>query len=133
MLFVDLDNFKQVNDQYGHEAGNEVLRTAARDCTSHIRSTDLAARYGGDEFVLVLVRTRADGAVGVADKVRATVEQRGRGLGYPEGLVTVSIGVAEFVPGRGPESEDVLVAADRALYRAKAAGRNQVATGETLK
>ena len=132
VLFVDLDNFKQVNDHYGHEAGNEVLRSAARDCTAHIRSTDLAARYGGDEFVLVLVRTRADGAVGVADKVRAGVEQRGRGLGYPAGLVTVSIGVAEFVPGRGPESEDVLVAADRALYRAKAAGRNQVATGETL-
>src|SRR5204863_9673457 len=75
----------------------------------------------------------AGGAGGVADNGRASVEQRGRGLGYPEGLVTVSIGVAEFVPGRGPESEDVLVAADRALYRAKAAGRDQVATGETLK
>src|SRR5207245_9445643 len=90
----------------------------------------LAARYGGDEFVLVLVRTRVDGALGVADKVRATIEATGRSLGYPEGLVTVSIGVAEFVPGRGPETEDVLVAADRALYRAKASGRNQVATGE---
>jgi diguanylate cyclase (GGDEF)-like protein len=130
VLFVDLDHFKQVNDEFGHEAGNEVLRGTARDCAAHIRSTDLAARYGGDEFVLVLVRTRVDGAVGVGDKVRSTVEAMGRGLGYPEGLVTVSIGVAEYVPGRGPETEDVLVAADRALYRAKAAGRNQVATGE---
>ncbi len=76
------------------------------------------------------MRTRVDGALGVADKVRATVEGMGRTLGYPEGLVTVSVGVAEFVPGRGPETEDVLVAADRALYRAKASGRNQVATGE---
>ncbi len=130
VLFVDLDNFKKVNDEFGHEAGNEVLRGAARECGAHIRSTDLAARYGGDEFVLVLVRTRVEGALGVADKVRATVEGMGRTLGYPEGLVTVSVGVAEFVPGRGPETEDVLVAADRALYRAKAAGRNQVATGD---
>src|SRR6266480_51549 len=130
VLFVDLDNFKKVNDEFGHEAGNEVLRGAARECTAHIRTTDLAARYGGDEFVLVLVRTRVDGALGVADKVRATVEGMGRTLGYSEGLVTVSVGVAEFVPGRGPETEDVLVAADRALYRAKASGRNQVATGE---
>jgi len=130
VLFVDLDNFKQVNDQFGHEAGNEVLRSSARACGSHIRSTDLAARYGGDEFVLVLVHTGAEGAGGVAEKVRASVAATGRSLGYPEGLVTVSIGVAEFVPGRGPETEDVLVAADRALYRAKASGRNQVATGE---
>src|SRR6266478_1776966 len=130
VLFVDLDNFKKVNDEFGHEAGNEVLRGAAKQCGAHIRTTDLAARYGGDEFVLVLVRTKVDGALGVADKVRATVEGMGRTLGYPEGLVTVSVGVAEFVPGRGPETEDVLVAADRALYRAKASGRNQVATGE---
>jgi len=130
VLFVDLDNFKQVNDQYGHEAGNEVLRSAARACGSHIRSTDLAARYGGDEFVLVLVHTGVEGARGVAEKVRTSVAATGRSLSYPEGLVTVSIGVAEFLPGRGPETEDVLVAADRALYRAKASGRNQVATGE---
>jgi diguanylate cyclase (GGDEF)-like protein len=129
VLFVDLDNFKQVNDQFGHEAGNEVLRGAARECGSHIRSTDLAARYGGDEFVMVLVRTGVEGASGVAEKVRAGVEAMGRRAGYPEGLVTVSIGVAEFTPGRGPQTEDVLVEADRALYRAKASGRNQVATG----
>src|SRR5439155_83979 len=127
---VDLAHFKQVNDQFGHEAGNEVLRLAAQDCSAHIRSTDLAARYGGDEFVLVLVRTGMDGALGVADKVRSSVEAMGERLGYAKGLVTASVGVAEFVPGRGPETEDVLVAADRALYRAKASGRNQVATGE---
>ena len=130
VLFVDLDNFKQVNDQFGHEAGNEVLRHAAQACGTHIRGTDLAARYGGDEFVLVLVHTAVEGARGVAEKVRASVEVMGRRMDYPEGLVTASIGVAEFAPGRAPATEDVLVAADRALYRAKAAGRNQVATGE---
>src|SRR5213592_3023051 len=130
VLFVDLDNFKQVNDQFGHEAGNEVLRRTALECGSHMRHTDLAARYGGDEFVMVLVTTGVEGAVGVAEKVRSGVEGMGRRVGYPPGLVTVSIGVAEFAPGRGPAAEDVLVAADRALYRAKAAGRNQVAMGE---
>ncbi len=130
VLFVDLDHFKQVNDDFGHEAGNDVLRGAARECNAHIRVTDLAARYGGDEFVLVLVRTGVEGALGVADKVRTGVEVMGREMRYPDGLVTVSIGVAEYAPGRGPGTEDVLVAADRALYKAKAAGRNQVATGD---
>jgi diguanylate cyclase (GGDEF)-like protein len=128
VLFMDLDNFKQVNDRFGHEAGNEVLRSTAKECGAHIRSTDLAGRYGGDEFVIVLVATGQDGARGVGEKVRAAVQAIGLGLGYPEGLVTASIGVAEYRPDK--EDEDVLVAADRALYRAKAGGRNQVATGE---
>ncbi|MGH7529393.1 MAG: diguanylate cyclase [Gemmatimonadales bacterium] len=124
VLFLDLDNFKQVNDRFGHEAGNEVLRRTARACAEHIRSTDLAGRYGGDEFVVVLVGTGAEGACRVGEKVRAAVQAGGEALGYPAGLVTASIGVAEYRPNR--ETEDVLVAADRALYRAKAAGRNQV-------
>ncbi len=129
VLFVDLDNFKQVNDKFGHEAGNEVLKAAAQELGAVVRSADFAARYGGDEFVVLLVRTAAEGARGVAEKVRGRVEAMGRRLGYPVGLVTASIGVAGFDPG-GAEQEDVLVAADRALYRAKAAGRNQVATGD---
>jgi len=128
VLFLDLDNFKQVNDQFGHEAGNEVLRLTARECGAHIRSTDVAGRYGGDEFVIVLVGTGRDGAVVVGEKVCGAVQEIGARLGYPAGLVTASIGVAEYRPDK--EEEDVLVAADRALYRAKAAGRNQVAMGE---
>ncbi|MGH7606403.1 MAG: diguanylate cyclase, partial [Gemmatimonadales bacterium] len=128
VLFLDLDNFKQVNDRFGHEAGNEVLRRTARACGRHIRSTDLAGRYGGDEFVVVLVGTGVEGARMVGEKVRAAVQEAGEQLDYPAGLVTASIGVAEYRPNQ--EDDDVLVAADRALYRAKAAGRNQVATGE---
>lgn len=129
VLFVDMDNFKQVNDQYGHEAGNAVLRRAARELLGIVRSTDFAARYGGDEFVVLLVRTGLDGARRVAEEVREKVAQAGRALGYPPELVTVSIGVAAYAPWEGSE-EDVLVAADRALYRAKATGRNRVSIGE---
>jgi len=129
VLFVDLDNFKQVNDRYGHEAGNTVLRMAARELQAVIRSADFAARYGGDEFVTLLMRTGLDGARGVAEKMRVRVEAAGKEMGYPPGLVTVSIGVAEYTP-QEEDREDVLVAADRALYRAKAAGRNLVALGD---
>ena len=128
VLFIDLDHFKQVNDQFGHEAGNEVLRGAAREVLAAIRTADFAARYGGDEFVVILVRTGLSGAAGVAEKLRERVVALGGELGYPRGFVGVSIGVAEYRL-EGAEHEDVLVAADRALYRAKAGGRNQVATG----
>ena len=126
VLFLDLDNFKQVNDRFGHEAGNALLKATARQCDKHIRLTDVAGRYGGDEFVAVLVGTGEEGARVVADKMRVAVEELGLGMGYPTGLVTASIGVAEYSPTK--KEEDVLVAADRALYRAKAGGRNRVAT-----
>jgi len=93
-----------------------------------IRTADFAARYGGDEFVVILVRTGLSGAVGVAEKLRERVVALGAELGYPKGFIGVSIGVAEYRL-EASEHEDVLVAADRALYRAKAGGRNQVATG----
>lgn len=129
LLFIDLDNFKQVNDRFGHTAGNEVLRRTANECQGVIRTTDLAARYGGDEFVVVLVRTRLEGGRRVAEKIRTGVEAFGRHLAYPDGLVTVSVGVAEYLPDQADE-QDVLVVADRALYRAKSAGRNQVIAGD---
>ncbi len=129
LLFIDLDNFKQINDRFGHTAGNEVLRRTANECQGVIRTTDLAARYGGDEFVVVLVRTRLEGGRRVAEKIRTGVEVFGRHLSYPDGLVTVSVGVAEYLPDQADE-QDVLVVADRALYRAKAAGRNQVVAGD---
>src|SRR6059036_4180766 len=127
VLFIDLDNFKRVNDNFGHEAGNAVLRETARRCSAHLRATDLAGRYGGDEFVVVLVGTGEEGGRGVAEKIRAAVQEAGVEMGYPADLVTASIGVAEYRSEK--KEEDVLVAADRALYRAKGAGRNQVATG----
>jgi diguanylate cyclase (GGDEF)-like protein len=126
VLFLDLDRFKLVNDQYGHEAGNEVLRAVAGEIRQAVRASDIAARYGGDEFVVILTRTDLEGGCRVAEALRAGIEGVGRRLGYPPGLVTVSVGLTEFDP-REPIEGDLLVSADRALYRAKTAGRNVVA------
>jgi diguanylate cyclase (GGDEF)-like protein len=125
LLFLDLDSFKQVNDTYGHEAGNVILQAVAGEVRSAVRASDVAARYGGDEFVVILTRTDLHGAARVAEALRAGIEGVGRRLGYPAGCVTVSVGVAEFDPRR-PAEGDLLVTADRALYRAKAAGRNLI-------
>lgn len=126
LLFLDLDRFKDVNDRYGHEAGNEVLRSVAEEIRSAVRASDLAARYGGDEFVVILTRTDHAGANRVAEALRAGIEGIGRRLGYGVGTVTVSVGVAEYDPA-APSEGDLLLLADRALYHAKASGRNLVA------
>lgn len=126
VLFLDLDSFKDVNDRYGHEAGNEILRAVAGEIRHAVRASDVAARYGGDEFVVILTRTDLAGASRVAEQLRGRIEEIGRRLGYVSALVTASIGVAEFDP-RQPSDGDLLVTADRALYRAKAAGRNIIA------
>ncbi len=122
VLFLDLDRLKQVNDQFGHEAGNEVLKEVAHEIRAAVRASDLAARYGGDEFVVILTRTDLLGAERVAEALRRGVETVGQRMGF---AVTVSIGIAEYDPDR-PSGGDLLVNADRALYRAKAAGRNTV-------
>jgi diguanylate cyclase (GGDEF)-like protein len=96
ILFLDLDRFKQVNDQFGHEAGNDILRAVAEEIRSAVRASDVAARYGGDEFVVILTRTDLAGAARVGEALRAGIEGIGRRLGYPTGMITVSIGVAEY-------------------------------------
>jgi diguanylate cyclase (GGDEF)-like protein len=127
VLFIDLDHFKVVNDRFGHEAGNDVLRAVAGEIHSAVRASDLAARYGGDEFVVILTRTDLAGANRVAEALRAGIEGVGRRMGYEVGLITASVGVAEYNPAR-PSEADLMVLADRALYTAKAAGKNMVGT-----
>jgi len=126
VLFIDLDRLKELNDTLGHERGNQALRGVAEEIRQTIRTTDMAARYGGDEFVVLLTRTDRAGALRVADAVRERVEQANDRLGFAPGQVSVSIGVAEYdpaMPGEGP----LLEQADRALYLAKSAGRNTIA------
>lgn len=127
VLMLDLDRFKVVNDTYGHQAGDEALRLVARTLARTIRRSDLAARYGGEEFVCVMANTDPAEARVVAEKIRAAVAaSRLRVPGDAEGVrITVSVGGATFPTDAG-DVPSLLNAADAALYRAKAEGRDRV-------
>ena len=128
LLMVDIDHFKRVNDTWGHGAGDEVLRQVARRAQDSVRSVDLVARLGGEEFAVVMPETDVAVAVAVAERLRAAI------AGLPFALnqggarlpVTISIGVATALAG-GDDRDRLLRRADAALYEAKAAGRNRVA------
>lgn len=124
-LMVDSDSLKQVNDSYGHEAGNRLLQHVVKAMRGHLRATDVPARYGGDEFVVMLPDTPARGALEVAERIRSAVESTPFATEAGRVPCTVSIGVASY-PVDGRSIESLLARADRALYEAKATGRNRV-------
>ena len=127
LVVGDIDDFKTVNDRHGHPTGDEVLREFARALQETVREIDLAGRWGGEEFVVGLPGTDLAGGVRLAERVRAALAERTIEAPNGEPLrVTASFGVAEF-DGRGGLSE-LLAAADAALYRAKRAGKDRVAT-----
>ena len=132
LLFIDLDGFKEINDRYGHAAGNAVLRGVARALEMAVRSTDIAGRYGGDEFVLVLVDADYEGANRVAEEARRRIrELRIEVEDGTEVGVTASIGIS-FHAGREDSlvaADDLFAEADAALYIAKAHGGNRVHPG----
>ncbi|HEX8166581.1 MAG TPA: diguanylate cyclase [Beijerinckiaceae bacterium] len=115
LLMLDLDGFKALNDAHGHEAGDAALVALGRALQGILREADVPARLGGDEFGVVLPATTAEGARHLAERIRAAVE---------EASLSVSVGAAAFVPGMTPQQ--LLKAADEALYRAKREGRNRV-------
>jgi diguanylate cyclase (GGDEF)-like protein len=128
VLLLDLDRFKSINDTYGHLIGDQVLKEVARALTDLLRDYDLAGRFGGEEFAVLLPQTRAVDAFRIAERLRARVANllitASDALGRVP--VTVSIGVAALDAGSKRELPDLLAAADAALYRAKSAGRDQV-------
>lgn len=125
LIMVDLDHFKAVNDRFGHDAGDTVLRHVAMVLCEAVRTVDLCARYGGEEIVILLPQTSQLGAVELADRLRETLESRpAMRSGEPIG-VTASFGVATY-PTPVPYGDWLLLAADKALYEAKASGRNCV-------
>jgi diguanylate cyclase (GGDEF)-like protein len=130
LIFIDADYFKSFNDRYGHGRGDEVLRAIAGTLYSSIRRPrDIAARYGGEEFAIILPETNLAGALAIADNIRRTIAALSIvHEGSPYHVVTASLGVASGQPSRGSERSALLEAADQALYRAKAAGRNVVRT-----
>jgi diguanylate cyclase (GGDEF)-like protein len=125
ILMIDSDNLKAVNDSYGHEAGNQLLRQLTRTIQAELRYTDVLARYGGDEFIVLLPETPPKGAVEVADRIRDAVIGTPLEVGDKRVVCSVSIGVASH-PDDGNTMDAVVARADRAMYRAKQAGRNRV-------
>ncbi|HEY2585038.1 MAG TPA: diguanylate cyclase [Tepidisphaeraceae bacterium] len=132
-VMIDLDGYKQLNDSLGHQMGDQLLTVAAKAITSNLRKMDVAARYGGDEFVLLLPRAGTDEAAGVAARVRedfgratAAVLRRNNGL-------TMSVGIGSLMGDGVAATEQLVARADAALYRAKADGRNRVVVSHPVR
>jgi diguanylate cyclase (GGDEF)-like protein len=122
LVILDIDEFKRVNDSFGHEAGDEVIRRLARTLNEGIRGIDLAARIGGEEFGLILTETSLDRAAEVAERLRRAI----KALEIPPaGSVTISLGIAE-APFCAQTARELLSCADAALYAAKHQGRDRV-------
>ena len=132
VIMGDIDHFKQFNDQLGHDAGDHVLKTIGRILQSNIRGSDIACRYGGEEMTIVLPQTSLEDTLVKAESLRQAiasmeVEYKGKELG----TLTVSLGVACY-PNHGETMVNIIQAADRALYQAKAAGRNRVVMADEV-
>jgi diguanylate cyclase (GGDEF)-like protein len=127
VLMIDIDNFKAFNDTYGHATGDRVLQTVAQAIRDALRTTDICARHGGEEFAVLLPNTPGENAYFVAERVRRTLSgTRYTGLGLPADVnITISVGVATC-PRDATELDALMELADKALYEAKAGGRDQV-------
>jgi len=120
LILLDIDNFKRINDTYGHRSGDEVLRGLTRRLEANLRQSDLLGRWGGEEFLILLPNTDQAGAQTTAEKLRAVIETAD--LGVPD-QITISLGVASY--RHGDDASTLVDRADQAVYRAKAAGRNR--------
>jgi diguanylate cyclase (GGDEF)-like protein len=124
IIMIDLDNFKHLNDTYGHIAGDTVLKEFAKIMQSKCRQTDIVARYGGEEFIIMLAGAGEKGAVEVGEKIRAGLQEKKFKFGKDTYSTTISAGVAEF--SKEAAKEELVARADKALYRAKQEGKNRV-------
>ena len=128
LLMMDLDKFKSFNDTYGHQQGDLVLKKTAEVLTMSLRRpADFTARWGGEEFIVLLPNTHMDGAIDVAEKIRAEVEKTP--ISFPDSKevnITISIGVASMAPDKTSSMDAFISNSDKALYLAKEAGRNRV-------
>ncbi len=126
LVMIDVDNLKTYNDRNGHLRGSHLLKEAAGLIAQQVRSFDLVAKYGGDEFTVILPQTNREGAMVVAERVRASIEEHAFPLTHA-GTITISLGVSMF-PEDATDSTSLIQVADRALYQAKQRGRNRVET-----
>jgi len=124
LLFIDIDNFKQVNDTYGHIAGDECIKKVAQGIYSMCRATDMLFRYAGDEFVIILTKTKKAGTIQVAERIRACIEAMEIGAIDNPFKVTLSIGTTTL--RKKDDNLSFLDRSDKALYKAKSYGKNRV-------
>jgi len=130
LIMLDIDNFKIINDKYGHQTGNTVLKEIASILKERIRNSDILSRYGGEEFAIVLPKTTAEKCCTLAEDLRETIRNKKFLSSYGKSLsITVSIGISEF-PSHGVDKIDLVAAADRALYIAKEEGKNRTIIAE---
>nr|NJM02679.1 GGDEF domain-containing protein [Desulfobacula sp.] len=133
IIMVDIDHFKKVNDTYGHLVGDSLLKSIANLLKSHLRKNDIASRYGGEEFLILLPETGIDGATAAAEKIRETLstkEWKLKETGESMGKITVSMGIGLY---KLNEPEEALIKrADDALYLAKSKGRNRIMTQDEI-
>ncbi len=125
VMLLDIDHFKRINDSYGHSEGDRVLKIVAQSITAALREADILGRIGGEEFAVLLPSTDIDSATKTAERVRSAIEGLHIQVGDEEIQVTISIGISEYCAEEG-QIDPAMVRADRALYQAKHAGRNQV-------
>jgi len=132
LMLLDIDHFKQLNDRYGHQFGDQVLRRVGELLGASVYDTDFVARYGGEEFVVVLPRAEPAGALRKAEAIRQAMEAERFPRGFETVRVTVSIGVAHF-PRDAQSAEELIGRADAAMYAAKSQGRNRVVDCDALR
>lgn len=133
LLMCDIDYFKKFNDTWGHQTGDQVLRLVANCLSETVKGRDTAVRYGGEEFAVILPQTALTDAARLAEQIRHTVEAKKlikKSTGHILGTITVSIGVAQFIPGE--RESDLVQRADNCLYAAKRAGRNRVVASHSV-
>jgi two-component system cell cycle response regulator len=124
LLIIDIDNFKKINDTYGHPVGDTVLKDVANIVRKTIRNIDIPARYGGEEFTVILLGTQARGAMNMAERLRKAVMNTAFSAGENIFKVTVSTGISTYPHGIR-RKEELIERADKALYHAKRTGRNR--------
>lgn len=130
-VLFDIDNFKDINDRYGHVKGDEVLRCLGRQISGVFRESDIAARYGGEEFAVILPNTNSDGAGDLANRLLAAI--RNQSYAHLDGNnITVSLGVSTFENGNLTSYNRLVIAADDAMYKAKAAGKDRVVYADII-
>jgi diguanylate cyclase (GGDEF)-like protein len=122
ILMIDLDQFKSINDTYGHDKGDLVLRKTAQILKSACREEDIVARYGGEEFIILLAETDMEGTRAVGQRIHEGIRKL---YVLPDRTITVSIGVASYPTSNATDVNTLIKYADQALYQAKGAGRNQ--------